>query len=71
MFVGLRDGQNIDQDYDPRVLASDLLRMIVDKQPFFILVAFDARTVSDPAEVESELRALCDAIVSAEGRLEP
>ena len=29
------------------------------------------RTVSDPAEVEGELRALCDALVAAEGHLGP
>ena len=28
-----------------------------------------ARTVSDPAEIEGEIRALCDALVAAEGRL--
>jgi DNA-directed RNA polymerase specialized sigma24 family protein len=30
-----------------------------------------ARTVSDPAEIEGEIRALCDALITAEGRLEP
>jgi len=30
-----------------------------------------ARTVSDPAEIEDEIRALCDALIAAEGRLEP
>jgi len=30
-----------------------------------------ARTVSDPAEVDGEIRALCDALVAAEGRLKP
>jgi DNA-directed RNA polymerase specialized sigma24 family protein len=28
-----------------------------------------ARTVSDPAEIEGELRALCDALIATEGRL--
>jgi RNA polymerase sigma-70 factor (ECF subfamily) len=28
-----------------------------------------ARTVSDPAEIEGEIRALCDALIAAEGRL--
>jgi len=28
------------------------------------------RTVSDPAEIEDELRALCDALIASEGRLE-
>jgi len=28
------------------------------------------RTVSDPAEIEEELRALCDALIASEGRLE-
>jgi hypothetical protein len=30
-----------------------------------------SRTVSDPAEVEGEIRALCDALIAAEGRLKP
>jgi len=30
-----------------------------------------ARTVSDPSEVEEEIRALCDALIAAEGRLKP
>ena len=29
-----------------------------------------SRTVSDPAEIEDELRALCDALIASEGRLE-
>ena len=28
------------------------------------------RTVSEPAEIEDELRALCDALTASEGRLE-
>jgi len=30
-----------------------------------------ARTVSNPAEIEGEIRALCDALIAAEGRLVP
>jgi DNA-directed RNA polymerase specialized sigma24 family protein len=30
-----------------------------------------ARTVSDPAEVDGEIHALCDALIAAEGRLVP
>jgi RNA polymerase sigma factor (sigma-70 family) len=30
-----------------------------------------ARTVSNPAEIEREIRALCDALIAAEGRLKP
>jgi hypothetical protein len=30
-----------------------------------------ARTVSDPAEINSEIHALCDALVAAEGRIIP
>ena len=30
-----------------------------------------ARTVSNPAEIEGEIRALCDALIAAEGRLMP
>ena len=30
-----------------------------------------ARTVSDPAEINNELHALCDAIIAAEGRMMP
>jgi len=29
------------------------------------------RTVSDPAEIDEELRALCEALIASEGRLEP
>jgi RNA polymerase sigma factor (sigma-70 family) len=30
-----------------------------------------ARTVSNPAEIEGEIRALCNALIAAEGRLKP
>jgi RNA polymerase sigma factor (sigma-70 family) len=30
-----------------------------------------ARTISNPAEIEGEIRALCDALIAAEGRLKP
>jgi uncharacterized protein YnzC (UPF0291/DUF896 family) len=30
-----------------------------------------ARTVSNPSEIEGEIRALCDALIAAEGRLQP
>jgi hypothetical protein len=30
-----------------------------------------ASTVSDPAEIEGEIHALCDALIAAEGRLKP
>jgi DNA-directed RNA polymerase specialized sigma24 family protein len=30
-----------------------------------------ARTVSNPAEIEGEIHALCDALIAAEGRLKP
>jgi hypothetical protein len=29
------------------------------------------RTVSDPAEIDEEIHALCDALITAEGRLGP
>ena len=29
------------------------------------------RTVSDPAEIDEEIHALCDALVASEGRLDP
>ena len=29
------------------------------------------RTVSDPEEVDDELRALCEALIASEGRLDP
>ena len=35
-----------------------------------LLRAEVARTVSDPEEIDEELRALCDALIAAEGRLE-
>jgi RNA polymerase sigma-70 factor (ECF subfamily) len=30
-----------------------------------------ARTVSDPAEIDGEIRALCEALIAAEGRVKP
>jgi RNA polymerase sigma factor (sigma-70 family) len=30
-----------------------------------------ARTVSDPAEIDNEIHALCDALIAAEGRMSP
>jgi hypothetical protein len=30
-----------------------------------------ARTVSNPAEIGAEIRALCEALIAAEGRLKP
>ena len=30
-----------------------------------------ARTVSDPAEIEGEIGALCDGLIADEGRLKP
>ena len=30
-----------------------------------------ARTVSDPADIDGEIHALCDALIAAEGRMEP
>ena len=30
-----------------------------------------ARTVSDPGEIEGEIRSLCEALVASEGRLDP
>jgi hypothetical protein len=30
-----------------------------------------ARTVGDPAEVDEEIHALCEAVIAAEGRLGP
>ena len=39
------------------------------KRYFAVVREEVARTVSDPAEIESEVRALCDALIAAEGRL--
>jgi RNA polymerase sigma-70 factor (ECF subfamily) len=42
------------------------------RKRYFALVREEiARTVSDPAEIEGEIRALCDALIAAEGRLRP
>jgi hypothetical protein len=30
-----------------------------------------SHTVSNPAEIDGEIRALCDALIAAEGRLMP
>ena len=39
------------------------------KRYFAVVREEVARTVSDPAEIEGEVRALCDALITAEGRL--
>lgn len=41
------------------------------KQYTAILREEVARTVSDPAEIDGEIHALCDALIAAEGRLVP
>jgi RNA polymerase sigma-70 factor (ECF subfamily) len=41
------------------------------KRYFAVVREEVARTVSDPAEIEGEVRALCDALIAAEGRLKP
>ena len=41
------------------------------KRYFAVVREEVARTVSDPAEIEEEIRALCDALISAEGRVKP
>jgi RNA polymerase sigma-70 factor (ECF subfamily) len=43
----------------------------VRKRYFAVVREEVARTVSDPAEIENEIRALCDALIAAEGRLKP
>jgi hypothetical protein len=40
------------------------------KQYMAIVWGEVSRTVSNPAEIEDELRALCDALIASEGRLE-
>jgi hypothetical protein len=41
------------------------------KRYFAVVREEVACTVSDPAELEGEIRALCDALIAAEGRLRP
>ena len=41
------------------------------KRYFAVVREEVARTVSDSTEIEAEIRALCDALVAAEGRLKP
>jgi RNA polymerase sigma-70 factor (ECF subfamily) len=41
------------------------------KRYFAVVREEVARTVSDPAEIEEEIRALCDALIFAEGRVKP
>jgi RNA polymerase sigma-70 factor (ECF subfamily) len=41
------------------------------KRYFAVVREEVARTVSDPAEIQEEIRALCDALISAEGRVKP
>jgi hypothetical protein len=40
------------------------------KQYMAIVREAVGRTVSDPAEIADELRALCDALIASEGRLQ-
>jgi RNA polymerase sigma factor (sigma-70 family) len=41
------------------------------KRYTFLLREEVARTVSDPTEIDSEIHALCDALIAAEGRIGP
>ena len=38
---------------------------------FFLVPEEVARTVADPSEIDEEIHALCEALIAAEGRLEP
>jgi hypothetical protein len=41
------------------------------KRYAFVLREEFARTVSDPAEIDEEIHALCEALIATEGRLDP
>ena len=41
------------------------------KRYAFVLREEVARTVSDPAEIDEEIHALCEALIATEGLLDP
>lgn len=74
-FVGVAEGkappsyEQVAESLGVSVGAAKTLIHRFRKRYFAILRETIARTVSDPAEVEDEVRALCDALVVAEGRI--
>jgi RNA polymerase sigma factor (sigma-70 family) len=74
-FVGVEEGRSppsyeqVSQTLGVGVGAAKTLIHRFRKQYAVFLREEIARTVSDPADVEQEIHALCDALVVAEGRL--
>lgn len=75
VFVGVEEGSNppsyeqVAQSLRVGVGAAKTLIHRFRKQYTVILRQEIGRTVSDPADIEQEIHALCDALVAAEGRL--
>ena len=75
VFVGVEEGRNppsyeqVAQSLRVGVGAAKTLIHRFRKQYTVILRQEIGRTVSDPADIEQEIHALCDALVAAEGRL--
>ena len=75
VFVGVEEGRNpssyeqVAQSLRVGVGTAKTLIHRFRKQYTVILRQEIGRTVSDPADIEQEIHALCDALVAAEGRL--
>jgi RNA polymerase sigma factor (sigma-70 family) len=76
-FVGIEES-TAEASYEEAAKALDVgvvtvKRLIrrLRKQYLSVVREQVARTVSNPAEIEGEIRTLCDALIAAEGRLRP
>lgn len=75
VFVGIEEGKNppsyeqIAQSLRVSLGAAKTLIHRLRKQYAVILRQEIGRTVSDPAAIDQEIHALCDAMIAAEGRL--
>jgi transposase len=76
-FVGIGESRS-ETSYDEAAKALSMgvgtVKTLIHRlrKRYFAVVREEvARTVSDPAEIEGEIRALCDALIAAEGRVRP
>jgi RNA polymerase sigma factor (sigma-70 family) len=75
VFIGVEEGRNtlsyeqVAQSLGVSVAAAKTMIHRFRKQYTIILRQEIARTLSNPADIEQEIHALCDALIAAEGRL--
>jgi RNA polymerase sigma factor (sigma-70 family) len=75
VFIGVEEGRNppsyeqVAQSLGVSVAAARTMIHRFRKQYTTILRQEIARTLSNPADIEQEIHALCDALIAAEGRL--